>query len=375
MTYWRSLPWLTAIVVMFGSPIVISDVLFEEDFDSQPDWTSTMYSTKKEQQVSTDDTLPVEWHSIYQDTAWSAETGHADKHASLEILATNADKARNGTGKSMVHWRESNSKGTNYSWASDSQTVKVLNGQYNQLYVEFWVAFSDNWEGRASESGWLSKLFRIGSWNGQDNIFNGALGSVGPVFFWYYLHNQYGLLNKHGYRGGPWGENYMMDKSVPSYPEGDSLNFTSNTVAQAPGGTDPLIVDQINGGYLKDIRRYDFINHEQIYGRGQHWTKIAFYVQMNSAPDAMDGVLKQWINDQRIVNKTDIPWIKANTENKMVGWNYIAMGGNDFFRPYPDTDRFEDWYAIDDVVIMDKIPGDLGGATLAPSPPSGLIVQ
>jgi hypothetical protein len=333
-----------------------SAVLFSDNFDAQPDWTSTMHSTQAAQLASAGDTLPANWDAIYQDTAWAAETGHPDKHSSLEILASNTDKTRNGTGKSMVHWRESNSKNNNFGWASDSQTVKLLGQPRTQLYAEFWIAFSDNWEGRTSDQGWLSKLFRIGSWNGVDSIFNGALESIGPVFFWYYERAQFGLSNKHGYRGGPWGENYMMDKSVPSYPEGSGTNFTSMTLGQAPGGADPLIVDQVNGGYLKDIGRYNFINHEQLFGVGQHWTKVAFYVQMNSAPDATDGVLKQWINDQRIVNKTNIPWIKANTENKMVGWNYIAMGGNDFFRPYPDTDRFEDWYAIDDVVVRDAIP-------------------
>jgi hypothetical protein len=377
MTYWRFLSWLTVAGVMLVSPVVIGDVVFEADFNDQPDWTSTMHSTSPAQQVSTGHTLPTGWDSIYQGTAWSPETGFPNNHASLEILASNTDKARGGTGKSMVHWRESNSfgDGNNY-WASDSQTVKVLDRQHNRLYVEFWIAFSDNFEGRTGDAGWISKIFRVGSWNGEGSIFNGALGTIGPVFFWDYVRSIYGNMNVHSYRGGPWGENYYMTSSEPTYPADTYRNFGSFTKGQAPGDTDPLLVDQVNGGYLHDIDRYTPITHEQVYGTGQHWTKVAFYFQINSAPDATDGVLKQWINDRRVVNLTNIPWIKANADNKMVGWNYIAMGGNDFFRPYPDTDRFEDWYAIDDVVIMDEIPSGLVEANaFAPQPPSGLVVQ
>jgi hypothetical protein len=376
MTYWRFLPWLTVAGVMLVSPVVIGDVVFEEDFNDQPDWTSTLLSTEKAQQVSTGDVLPTGWDAIYQGTQWSPETGFPNNHASLEILASNTDKARGGTGKSMVHWRESYSSDNDYSWASDSQTVKLLDRQHDQLYVEFWIAFSDNFEGRTGDAGWISKIFRAGSWSGEGSIFNGALGTIGPVFFWDYVRSIYGNMNVHAYRGGPWGENYSMDRSSPSYPKSAYRNFGSFTKGQALGGIDPLLVDQVNGGYLYDIERYTPITHEQVYGTGRHWTKVAFYLQINSAPDATDGVLKQWINDQRVVNLTNIPWIKANADNKMVGWNYIAMGGNDFFRPYPDTDRFEDWFAIDDVVIMDEIPSGLAGANaFAPQPPSGLVVQ
>jgi hypothetical protein len=40
----------------------------------------------------------------------------------------------------------------------------------------------------------------------------------------------------------------------------------------------------------------------------------------------------------------------------MVGWNFFAIGGNDYFQPYPNADRHEDWYAIDDIVVRDSLP-------------------
>jgi len=83
---------------------------------------------------------------------------------------------------------------------------------------------------------------------------------------------------------------------------------------------------------------------------------------------------------QRIRSVETIPWIKANSENRMVGWNYLALGGNDNFRPYPAEQLFEDWYAFDDLVVRNDIPASLGTAPVSslkapPSAPSTVTVD
>jgi hypothetical protein len=86
--------------------------------------------------------------------------------------------------------------------------------------------------------------------------------------------------------------------------------------------------------------------------------------------------MMQWVNDQRIKVENTVPWIGVNAENKMVGWNYVAIGGNDFFRPYPNEDRFEDWYAIDDVTVLTSMPENLlSEKSSIPNPPSEFTVQ
>jgi hypothetical protein len=352
------------------------EILFEENFDNQPDFTSTMYTTMQGQLAGTH-TLPNNWDAIYQGTMWSPETGYPDNHASIEILGSNTGKARGGAGKSMVNWRESYSRGF-LNWASDSQMVKLLDRQYDQLYVEFWISFPDNFYGRKNASDYSSKIFRVASWSGEGDIFNGALGEVGPNFIWYHFRGNYGVQNSLSFRGGPWGENYHMDQNTPMFDRHKTLNYGSDTLGQAPGESDPFVLDQVYGGYLKDIDRYTWLEHDQVFGTGQRWTKMAFFVKLNSAPDVTDGILQQWINDQRVVNITNIPWIKNNTDNKMVGWNYFAIGGNDFFQPYANDQRFEDWYAIDDVVVRDSIPSSLQAAIQpnpAPNPPSSVSIE
>ncbi len=65
----------------------------------------------------------------------------------------------------------------------------------------------------------------------------------------------------------------------------------------------------------------------------------------------------QWIDDQRIFYNENIDWVREGYD--MVKWNTIAISGNDFFRGYDNERRYEEWYAIDDIVVMDAIPHEL----------------
>ncbi|WP_417515018.1 hypothetical protein [Marinobacter sp.] len=332
-----------------------------------------MHTVSKSQKISEGDVLPKNWDAIYQGTTWSPETGFPNNHASLEILDSNSEKSLSGSGKSAVFWRESLNLGWR-NWASDAQLVKLLDQGYDQLYVEFWIRFSDDWYGRnEGEFGnWVSKFFRIGSWDEVGDIYNGALGSVGPVFIWDWKRDLYGVRNQFTYRGGPHGENYDMSNK---YPQGESLNFTTNSIGMGINGTDPLILDRVYGGWLKDFGgRAD---HNQVFGVGGNWTKMAFYVQMNSAPGVHDGVIRQWINGVQSHNREDVPWIGFNTGNKMAKWNYVAIGGNDYFQHYPNEDRYQDWYSIDNLVVRSDIPLELlsGRAGFAPNPPPEVFVE
>jgi len=351
---------------------VNADVIFQEDFDSQPDFTSTMHSTAKSQKRNEGATLPDGWDAMYQGTKWSPETGYPNNHASLEILAANVDKARGGTGKSMVNWRESDATSTN--WNSDSQLQTVFDQDYDEIYMEFWISFSANLAARFVEQGGISKVARIGHWDRVGDPFNGAAGGLGPVLFWDYMQNDYGQRNTFAFRGGPPGYNYTMDTDAEGVQ--DQSNFTNDTIGMAVGGGNPQLVDHVNGGFLADVDRYDFLNHNRLWGPAGHWTKVALYVKMNSAPGVNDGLMMMFLNDERIKLETTVPWVGPNPENKMVGWNFISLGGNDYFDPYPSSERFEDWYSIDDVVVRTSVPeGLLAETSAAPNPPTDIGIQ
>jgi hypothetical protein len=359
--------------LMTMSFLTKAELIFEENFDNQPDFTSTMYSTKAGQEVWYGYTLPDNWDVLFQGTARSPELGFPDNHASFEILATNMDKTRSGTGKSMVNWREAHAAG---QWSSDSQLMTIFDQEHNEIYAEFWVRFSDNWYSRNNIGTIMSKMFRVGYYIGPPgNPVNGGAGSLGPIYFWDYRHSNFGLGNQHTFRGGPAGENYF-GIGIAANGLDDQTNFSNDLIGKAVGGGNPQLFDLVNGGLLADVDRYDFLSHDRVFGPTGTWTKMAWYVKMNSAPGVADGALKMFINDERVTNFETIPWIMANTENKMVGWNYISIGGNDNFAVVPDGPFFEDWYAIDDLTVLTSIPINLLVEKLsAPNPPVGIGIQ
>jgi len=349
------------IVTTNATPVVPAGVIFSDNYDAQDDFTSTMHiataSDEQQQRRSQGDILPTGYDWLYQTTAWSPEKGFPDKHASIEILAANADKARGGTGKSYVHWRESTANRRPSGWGSDAQLIKVLDADYEELYVEFYIRFSPNWYQRepgATRSGdrfgWASKLLRIGHWDRQGTIFNSQDEALNPRFFWDYKEDAFGLRNSFTFIEGPPGRNDKLD-------QGGSKNYQSMAAGRGVNGADAQVSDVINGGYVID--RVEDIEHEQVFGPTETWTKMGFWVKLNSAPGVADGQMQMWINDQRAWTETSLAWVKANPDNAMPKWNYVALGGNSNFLPYPDEDQFEDWCAFDDHIIRDSKPEGL----------------
>lgn len=375
--------WLL-VGAMAAAPVG-AEVIFEENFDDQPDWHSAMNSSDRVQSATTH-IIPEGWYSIRQDPTWAPSVGHPDKHESIEILATNSDKARGGQGKSMVSWRDSYDPGWN-RWNSESMMVKYLPDGYDELYVEFWIRFSDEWtrEHISGKPSAASKIFRISSWSGVSSEYTAfSGGNLGPIALWDHAVNSYGVRNAVAFRGGPHGENYdLKEGSIEGLPRtlvgiGDlNLNFTQDLKGMGVGGEDPIIIDQLTMQPL-DLNSSSTVQHDQIFGEGPNWTKLAFYVKMNSKPDANDGVFRQWLNDKQIFNIETIPWVRSVDEREISAkWNLVAIGGNDFFQIYENKLRHEEWYAIDDIVIRSSIPQDLvyKDGTAPPSAPARISVD
>lgn len=375
--------------VFLSTSFTQAEVIFSENFDNQPDWTSAMYSTDTVQRAKTH-TIPEGWYSIRQDPTWAPSKGHSDKHETIEILASNAGKARGGTGKSFVSWRDSYDRGWSY-WASESILLKYFPEGYSELYVEFWISFDPKWTRVAvpNRPSATSKLFRVSSWSGDGTEY-GAFsdGNIGPIALWDHTVNKYGLRNTLAFRGGPHSDNYTLTaQDIPDVGKylisgslGDfNLNFSSSLSEMGPNREDPIIADRINGGFITR-KTSGVVGHDQVFGAGTSWTKLAFYVKMNSAPGVKDGVFRQWLNDRQIFVSTEIPWIRpSESRDESAKWNLVAIGGNDIFQTYPNEERHEEWYSIDDLVIRTDIPDyvDSGVNTIIapPNPPAGFDVQ
>lgn len=362
---------VASLVLSLMIPVVAeSRVIFEDDFDDHEPWDGSMASER----------LPEGWSRVRHDPTWAPSTGYPDKHEAIEILPTNQDKARGGEGQSYVAWRDYYDAGWN-QWQSDSILAKYYEDGYEQLYVEFYITFDDDWTPTGQ-----SKLFRISSWAGDGDFFGyGGGRDNGPVFIFDYAHSgTYGVRNFLSFRSGPHGENYTFSNddiegfSRNLIGSGDaSMSFMNDFDGENTGGESPFIRNKLTGqGSITELGRDPV--HEELYGKSGTWTKYAFFVEMNSEPGAADGSFMQWIDDELVIENHNLRWNKENSENKHPKWNVVAIGGNDFWRGYSNEDRREEWYAIDDFMIATEIPDYLMNSSQAdgvePMPPANVMI-
>lgn len=337
------------------------DIIFQENFDNMPDWTSG------------NTTPPLNWERFRAgEEQWNPDNGHPDREHTMQILASNSDKARGRTGKSFVIYRESVDKGGNY-WTTDAILSKSLKEGLNEVYVEFYIMFSPDFT--ASIPSGSSKIFRISSNDsakkGREHEYYLGFnnGHNGPMLIQVYGVGNYGARNFLAFRGDPY---YDLDGNSLYYlgqgemgnlrrqiNRGDvSFNYVDDLIGMGKNGEDPKVPDQVNGGFLS-LQSYDLVSHEQIYGPLGTWAKFAYYVKMNSEPNIPDGVFIQWINDTQIHYNDKITWHRYRPDGDIPKWNSISFGGNNYFPRYKDLDRFEDWYTIDDITIRKSIPKEL----------------
>ena len=362
---------LMAGVVLLGTTPTHSEVIFSENFDEQPDWDKMMDpspSTENARVREKGDLIPQGWDLVRSEAKWAPSRGHMDRHEAFEIKAADSAKARGGTGKAMVNWRDSYDPGWK-RWNSDGILLKKI-GDQNQVYVEFYIAFSPEIYTSFANGGLgTSKIFRMygftGDWNDPFNYFAGA---THPSLSWSVSGSpmKYGLRNKLSL--------YGMNNDPVNYPDmpgsshgGDhSLSYMSNVLNPLP--------DKRNGGLI--LPKTGGVTMERLFGPPGTYTKVAFFVKLNSEKGAMDGVLTQWIDDIQILHTDTLNWVPENKNG--IAWNVLGLGGNDYFQGYPNEDRHEEWYAIDDVKVMTEIPDDLSDGsknTAAPNPPLGITVD
>jgi hypothetical protein len=364
------------IIFLIGihSGLLNAEIIFSETFDNQLDYVSD--HTEALTYEFDAESIPAGWYASRQSSEWDPSTGDINNHHSIEILSSNSDKARGNDGKSMVVHRESIDKGKG-AWVAEGLMLKYFPQGHDDLYVSFWLNFDDDW---TKKSGWTSKLFRIYAWNPEDSPITKFFsdGGSGPIALWDYQVSNFGLRNRWSLRGGPYGEHYQMVSDIEGFPRslngnGDaSLNFTHDTVGQGDLGVTPEIPDLVNGGFISDDLDQT-VSHDQVYGSSGSWTKLSFYVKMNSAPGVTDGVLKQWVNDILILDNSNIPWVgskpwsESTTGQAMPKWNVVGFGGNSYFNPFDQSDKHEEWYSIDDILIRDRLP-------IRPKPPTNFRI-
>jgi hypothetical protein len=335
-------------------------VVFSENFNDQTDWTSAPDEANN---------LPTNWYEMTQyGQRWTPSEGYPAFHENIEILASNASKARGGTGKSMVNWRDGflDSAG-DAQWGSDSVLWYRLPGDgLSEVYCEYYITFSAEMiEAFYADQMGMSKIFRVMAHDDPDNRewrhFDKFTDEYNkPIYIWSIDGGTlYGVRNKTSiYRWAPNSDpdlNDAMNDGPWGFMRGDwSGGYWPEAVAgQGVNGTDPGLTDYKNGGTIDA----GGVTIDQVFGPEGTYVKMGHYLKMNSAPGVPDGELHQFIDDKRISKMTGINWVVSDSPMKK--WRVVTLGGNDLFSRFPTQTPHEDWYSIDDFKVFDSLPANL----------------
>lgn len=269
-----------------------AEILFQENFDDQPDWTSGMHVIDPPNTSYLNNTLPEGWHALRQTPAWAPSTGHPDRHEVIEIssesTAENPNRARGRKGKSFVTWRDSRT-GVGAGWNSDGILFYRLPGNgLPKIYVEFWINFSNEFIEtfyRSLNGGTgQSKIFRVMSHDFPDDfskLNSGYTSFFGndqkPMYIWGFsgTPEPYGFRNKisiYRHSGGMERNDHVTGFPRKFGSGGDNSLWYSPTAMKgtAIGGGDPYIKDQKNGG---NITRGP-VAVDQVFGDETVWVKV-----------------------------------------------------------------------------------------------------
>jgi len=322
---------------------VVDTIIFEDNFDDQPDWqTDTKNSLGS---------IPLGWDAGRTDEQWHPFSASWSMPSML-ISGDDVNKVYGSSGKSFISYSESFNDTTNNGFTSDGFITKDILPR-EEVNIEFKIKFQPGFA--ADSEGGQIKLFRLLSWNGISprNKFFTSWNSW-PIYIYDWAQNTYGLRHFHAFRCDDQETNYFCtNPAISDAPReissGDmSANFTTD-ISSFPN----LIPDLENGGVIPTS---GIISHNQVYGTD--WHKMEYNLRQNSWPWVRDGILKVWLDGNVIIDMKQIPWI-WNDGDMNSKWNSFSIGWNDNFHfnldslaPVSDRER---WYAIDDVIVYNPV--------------------
>ncbi len=283
-------------------------VIFEDNFDSHPDWTIAQEPLGGSSPLEGSTGLPNGWSNYYNGKSYCSGVGNNNMYI-------NGTNPRGGTGKSMTFWDESCTNGFE---DSDGNLGKEFGQDYSGLYVRFFIKFQPGyqWQGGTVPQ---HKFYHIWSYQGS-----------GPKYAYFGQGNEPGtsggFLTYSGniyYYGGYRGEVDYYLQGTPSY------------TANSPNAT-----DQVDLGPVNTV----------IDG---NWHCLEFYEKMNTNTGSTfhaDGIHRFWLDGVMIFETTTIPWSSnGSVTSPRRGFNAVAIGGNN--NNLWTNSGVEQWYAIDDIVI------------------------
>lgn len=327
--------------------LAAGELIFDADFERQADWRNTERGQSLEYPGSSaraKNNLPGNFDSYFTTEKWYPKARYsveftASPHPVGQISAA---QSRRPGGKSLLIYDES--YGSNGAWGSEAQLGKDLQKNYQQLWVEFYIKFQPDYV-----------LHDVRRGSGQ---------SIVKVFRARYVPENYQEKTRYdffGVGGRAKSPVYMLD--LKSWTVAKNNFSVARLTPFVRGYTPQESIGSDEHYFLKKYEketsikqgRGNSLSFSEVFQTGK-WVKINILVKMDSAPGAADGAEEVWINDTLEKARYDIPFRRSG-EGKGVGFNWFSIGGNSHNVPFPEENKYEQWFAITDLKIYDGKPG------------------
>lgn len=312
-----------------------ASILFEDNFNSHPDWSPVQNFEGKTCKFgqSCSDPIP-EGYYDYRIAGYENCSNLDGSHNTLNISSLNA---RGGSGKSFMMWSEP-CLSRSGSWGSDG-LLGVDFAPQNEIFIKYWIKFQTDWE-----------------WEG-DGYGARALGTAPTSPMQKFLHVSHfnpALLDPWNFFDGTQnkprftpqlakfgGGSYRVQMNLPFSPltavRDSSASFTTNNYF---------------GASLVDMRVPGPGGNPAAPGDG-NWHSFEFYLKLNSSGGVADGVGRAWYDGVLIGSSSDVVWIPTGDDPSLWKWNHAWLGGNSFNR-HNDTWLSNHSYIAGDKVVFDS---------------------
>jgi hypothetical protein len=345
-----------------------AQVLFEDNFDSQPDWSLTQYNLGQHPygvpyacyspDYSNCTPLSI-WNVYYNGDSHCVDVG-GPGHNTLNV---NSLSPWGGVGKSFIHWEESCDPYFR-SQLEDSDGVLgiSLGDYYPEIYLRFYIMFQPGFQWRSiamsePEGGYSFKLARVNAHCGVGSFFDGVLNTGRTCNYPTAVSNIGVYGTNFQYASSYRCKNNVWCMGTPSYNADVKGEFSMDW--------------QIPGPWTTTL------------GDGQ-WHVMEFYWKMND-PGQYNGRHMYWIDgvlEYDSATRGGIPFYDDGSlgADPEFGWSFVSIGGNNNNRWTENCTGTgcEQWYSIDDVVVSTQYIDPnyvIGNSTPDTTPPAISSVQ
>ena len=366
--------WIVALfLVIVGSP-AHAEVLFEDNFDAQDDWTTTVPADGGcfTPEAVCDNPPPTNWSGYYnglQRVSGGNNNLYIDAIAGYPYESA-ASTCRGGGGKCITYWDEAEDNvGFNQS---DGQLIVELGDEYPEVYLRFYIKF-----GRKSDGSDYSILHSDSETSAHKLMHLQHYVSGAP---WQYFTANQGNCptNSGGFNSWASGLGNMVQyKSYMGY------RGWCNEGTYSPTCLSGCYYLQGSPAYSYDVgcsMDHEIVDasFDNIIGDGT-WHSLEWRFKTNSDVGEADGIYQFWYDGDLIDSRTIIPFNQVGA-TEVRGWRLVSVGGNSYLY-WAGCDagagECEQWYAIDDVVISDAYIGpdyEIGGSTISGGTVTGVRV-